>query len=140
MPLPRTRLLVADDNAEWCGIIERLLEHDHEVVGAVARGDHIMEAANRLCPNLITLDVSLPGESGLLVLPRLRKACPHAIIIIVSATSTAVYREEAFLRGADGYVEKGRAFSQLATAIASVRNRISSDPSSTPFTYPAPFE
>lgn len=120
MPLPR--LLVVDDNAVWCGMIARILETNHELVGTVGRGDEIMESAERLCPDVITLDVSLPGESGLNVLPRLRKACPRAIIIIVSATATPIYREEASLRGADGYVEKSRVHSDLLSTIASFRN------------------
>ena len=120
MPLPR--LLVVDDNAVWCETIARLLETNHELVGTVGRGDEIMESAERLCPDVITLDVSMPGESGLNVLPRLRKACPRAIIIIVSATATPIYREEASLRGADGYVEKRRVDSELLSTIASVRN------------------
>lgn len=120
MPLPR--LLVVDDNAVWCGTIASILEANHELVGTVGRGDQIMESAERLCPDVITLDVSLPGESGLNVLPRLRKACPRAIIIIVSATATPIYREEASLRGADGYVEKSRVSAELMSTIASVRN------------------
>ena len=122
MPVTRPRLLVVDDNATWRETISGILEADHELVGTVDRGDEIMESAERLCPDVITLDVSLPGMSGLNVLPRLRKACPRAIIVIVSATATPIYREEASLRGADGYVEKRRVFSDLLSTIASIRN------------------
>ena len=122
MPGARSRLLVVDDNAVWRRTITRILEADHELVGTVVRGDEIMESAERLCPDVITLDVSLPGESGLNVLPRLRKACPRAIIVIVSATATPLYRQEAFLRGADGYVEKSRVPSDLLSTVASIRN------------------
>ena len=122
MPVTRPRLLVVDDNPVWRETITRILEANHELVGTVVRGDDIMESAERLCPDVITLDVSLPGMSGLNVLPRLRKACPRAIIVIVSATATPIYREEASLRGADGYVEKRWVFSDLLSTIASVRN------------------
>ena len=80
-----------------------------------------MESSERLCPDVITLDVSLPGMSGLNVLSRLRKACPRAIIVIVRLLPP-IYREEASLRGADGYVEKRRVFSDLLSTIASIRN------------------
>ena len=73
MPVTRPRLLVVDDNATWRETISGILEADHELVGTVDRGDEIMESAERLCPDVITLDVSLPGMSGLNVLPRLRK-------------------------------------------------------------------
>jgi len=113
------RVLVAEDNAQWRSIIAGVLNAGH--VDYVERGDRILEAAEKLHPELITLDVSMPGQSGLNVLPRLRTLLPHAIIVIVSATATPLYREEAFARGANGYVEKTRVHSDLLRTIASAR-------------------
>jgi CheY-like chemotaxis protein len=116
------RLLVADDNAQWRDVIARLTEAHHELVGVVERGDQILEVAERLRPEVITLDVRMPGESGLNALPRLRRLLPKAIIIIVSATSPPFYKEEAFARGADGYINKSKLLSELLPMILSVRN------------------
>lgn len=122
----RSRLLVVDDNAEWRSIIAGILEPDHDLVGVVERGDQIIEAAGRLCPDVITLDVSMPGGSGLNALPLLRALCPQAIIIMVSVTSTPLYMQEAFARGANGYVDKGRVRSDLMKTVAAARDRKSS--------------
>lgn len=119
----RSRLLVADDDPEWRKIIASLLECHCDLVGIVERGDQVLEAAQRVFPDVITLDISMPGESGLHALPRLRATFPSAIIIIVSNTATEVYMEEAFVRGADGYVEKGRVRSHLVNAIASAQDQ-----------------
>ena len=116
------RLLVADDNAQWRDVIAHLTEADHELIGIVERGDQILEAAERLQPELITLDVRMPGGSGLNALPGLRKLLPKAIIIIVSATSPPFYKEEAFARGADGYINKSKVLSELLPMILSVCN------------------
>lgn len=116
----RSRLLVVDGNPVWRETIAHILETNHELVGTVVRGDEIMESSERLCPDVI-LDVSLPGMSGLNVLSRLRKACPRAIIAIVRLLPP-IYREEASLRGADGYVEKRRVFSDFLSTIASIWN------------------
>jgi two-component system response regulator DesR len=117
------RFLVADDNADWRTIIAGALESEHDLVAFVERGDQILEAAQGFRPDLITLDVVMPGKSGLNVLPRLRAMLPEAIIIVISTTATPIYKEEAFARGADDYIEKRSVLSNLAGAVASARER-----------------
>lgn len=122
------RLLVADDNAQWRSIIAEELAGEHELAGFVERGDQIIEAAERLRPELITLDVRMPGKSGLNALPALRRALPTAIIVIVATTSTAFYKEEALARGANGYIDKTRVLSDLLQTISSAAKRGRSQP------------
>lgn len=117
------QLLVAEDNAEWRHIIACILEPDCDLAAFVERGDQILEAAQNCGAELITLDVAMPGESGLNVLPRLREMLPKAIIVIVSSTTTPIYKEEAFARGADAYIEKGKVSSDLLATIQAVRAR-----------------
>lgn len=62
MLVTRPRVLVVDDNATWRETITRILEADHELVGTVVRGDEIMESAERLCPDVITLPVVTGNE------------------------------------------------------------------------------
>ena len=117
----RRRVLVADDHAVWRREIARVLQPECEVAGYAERGDAVLETAAGLQPDVVTLDVSLPGESGLNVLPALRAELPDAVIVIVSATATRLYREEAFRRGADAYIEKGRIVTDLLPAVVAGR-------------------
>ncbi|HEX6545617.1 MAG TPA: response regulator transcription factor, partial [Bryobacteraceae bacterium] len=93
-------LLIADDSAEWRVIIARILEQICSVVGFATRGDDVVRQATELQPHVITLDVSMPGISGLQLLPELRSAMPKAVIIIVTITSDQLYMDEARKRGA----------------------------------------
>lgn len=121
---PRLRFLVAEDNQEWQRIIVQILEIDYDLAGVVDRGDQIIDVAQKCLPDLITLDIAMPGQSGLHALPRLRSMLPHAIIVVISNTATPVYMEEAFARGADGYLEKGvRLLLSLPQTITSARQQ-----------------
>ena len=121
---PRLRFLVAEDNQEWQQIIVQILESDYDLVGVVERGDQIIDVAQNCLPDLITLDIAMPGQSGLQALPGLRLLLPHAIIVVISNTAAPVYMEEAFARGADGYLEKGaRLLLSLPQTITSVRQQ-----------------
>ena len=64
-------VLVADDSTECRAIITRLLMPDFEVIGYVERGDELAANAMRLHPDIVTLDVAMPGQSGLNALPAL---------------------------------------------------------------------
>lgn len=121
---PRLRFLVAEDNQEWQDIIVHILEIDYDLAGIVERGDQIVDTAQKCLPDLITLDIAMPGQSGLQALPRLRSMLPHAIIVVISNTISSVYMEEAFARGADGYLEKGvRLLLSLPQTITSARQQ-----------------
>ena len=122
---PRLRFLVAEDNLEWQKIIIQILEADHDLAGVVDRGDQIIDVAQNCLPDMITLDITMPGQSGLHALPRLRAMLPHAIIVVISNTATPVYMEEAFARGADGYLEKGFGLpTSLPQTITSARQQL----------------
>lgn len=121
---PRLRFLVAEDNQEWQDIIVHILEIDYDLAGIVERGDQIVDTAQKCLPDLITLDIAMPGQSGQQALPRLRSMLPHAIIVVISNTISSVYMEEAFARGADGYLEKGvRLLLSLPQTITSARQQ-----------------
>lgn len=121
-PEPRLRFLVAEDNEEWQKIIIQILEVDYDLAGVVDRGDQIIDVAQKCLPDVVTLDIAMPGQSGLQALPRLRSTLPNAIIVVISNTATPVYMEEAFARGADGYLKKGGGMlSSLTQTISSAR-------------------
>lgn len=123
-PEPRLRFLVAEDSEEWQKIIIQILEKDYDLAGVVDRGDQIIDVAQKCLPDVVTLDVAMPGQSGLQALPCLRSTLPNAIIVVISNTATPVYMEEAFARGADGYLEKGGGMlSSLTQTISSARHQ-----------------
>ena len=67
----RTTVLLADDHVMVReGLIGLLTDHDFEVVGAVGDGHLLIDIATRLRPDVIVTDISMPGLSGLEVLPR----------------------------------------------------------------------
>jgi len=109
--------MIADDSAAWRAIISRIVEPEYRIVGFATRGDEVVRQAAALQPDAITLDVSMPGVSGLQVLPKLRSALPNAVIVIVTVTSSQLYMDEARLRGADAYVVKRNALADLIPAI-----------------------
>jgi len=114
---------VADDHEDWRYIVTRTLQAEYDVIGYAERGDEVIATACALRPDVITLDVSMPGQSGMDVLPGLRAALPETIIVVLSSTVTRLYSEEAFERGADAYIAKDRVLSDLPLAIATARNR-----------------
>jgi DNA-binding NarL/FixJ family response regulator len=110
-------VLIADDSAAWRAIIARIVEPECRIVGFATRGDEVIRQAAALQPDVIALDVSMPGISGLQLLPKLRSAMPKAVIVIVTVTSDQIYLDEARIRGADGYVLKRNALADLIPAI-----------------------
>ena len=119
----RMTLLVVEDNAEWRAIIANGLQPICELVGFVERGDEILKAAEKFRPELVTLDIALPGGSGLNALPRLRALLPETIVVVISMSAAQIYKDEAFARGADAYIEKGSVLSSLVEAVSSARER-----------------
>ena len=111
------RVMLAEDHPLMREAIQRLLAAEYDLVGTVERGDELLAAAHRELPEAVVLDVSMPGLSGLQVLPSLRAQLPGMCLIVLTAHDNAFYRREAFQRGADGFVVKGRAFTDLLPAL-----------------------
>lgn len=101
------RTLVVDDDPDQRSLTQRLLARAGigPVVEAVDAEDALRRAADH-DPQLVMLDLGLPGRSGLDVLPELIEACPVASIVVVSNLPRRRYQDEAVRLGAVGYVEK----------------------------------
>ncbi|MCU1372773.1 MAG: response regulator receiver [Actinomycetia bacterium] len=103
------RVVVADDNDDVREIFTVALTRSgrFEVVASVRDGAAAVEAAARLAPDLVLLDLAMPGLGGLDALPQVREAAPDARVVVVSGFPSdrlgTVVRE----RGAVGYVQKG---------------------------------
>ena len=81
-------------------------EKDFEIVGEAVNGLETVELAGNLQPDVLLVDLNMPGINGLEVTSRLAKIYPQIRTIIVSMYSNEAYIDEAFRRGAKAYVPK----------------------------------
>ena len=117
-----TRILLADDHAVLRAGLRLLLENQPglEVVGEASSGLEALDLAIKLNPNLILLDLSMPGLGGLDALPALRKSVPKACILILTMHDDPHYLRQALKHGASGYVLKKAADQELLSAVRAV--------------------
>jgi two-component system response regulator DesR len=113
------RVLLAEDQSMVRGALSALLslEGDIEVVAEVARGDEILDAAERARPDVALLDIELPGGDGLSAAAVLRDRLPETRVIILTTFGRPGYLRRAMDAGAIGYVLKDAPVDALATAI-----------------------
>lgn len=116
------RVLVADDHAMVREGIRSVLEREtgFEVVGEATNGTEVVPLAEQLQPDVAVLDISMPGESGLVAAARLRMALPDVRVLILSMYDNCEYVLESVRAGAHGYLLKDGAAQELATAIRAV--------------------
>jgi DNA-binding NarL/FixJ family response regulator len=119
--MSRLKVLIIEDHREIREIIGTLIAPEYEIVGTLERAEEAAEAALRLEPDVVLLDISLPGVTGLDVLPSIRKTLPEAVIIMLTMHDTPGYRRTAFEKGADAYVLKSRTATELMPTIRTSR-------------------
>ncbi len=116
-----TRLLIADDDAAIRDMIRHYVERACEIVGEAENGLEAVNAAERLRPDIVLLDISMPVMGGFAAARQLKEKMPTVRIIFVSQHPDAAYIDEAFRVGASGYVLKRSALRDLTAAIEEVR-------------------
>lgn len=117
----RTTILVADDHAVVReGIVGLLTDHGFDVVGAVADGVALIEAATRLRPDIIITDLSMPQLSGLEALTHLTAKQPSSRVIVLTMHDDPDLATRAVKAGAAGFVLKDAASDELINAIEQV--------------------
>ena len=116
------RVLVVEDFEPFRQFIVSTLgkSRDLQVVGEASDGLEGVRKAEELKPDLILLDIGLPGLNGLDAARQIRKLSPESKIIFVSQESSPDIVQEALSLGALGYVIKARAGGELLTAVAAV--------------------
>ncbi len=118
--MPKLRILLADDHALVLEGFRRILEKQYELVGSVEDGRALLEAAKKLQPDIVILDVSMPLLNGIDAAAQLKKICPQAKIIVVTMHADTEYVRSAFEAGASAYVLKRSAVDELEQAIRAV--------------------
>ncbi|MDN5685668.1 MAG: response regulator [Brachybacterium sp.] len=118
----RTTVVVAEDQTMMRSALTGLLglEADLLVVGDVERGDHVVEAVTVHRPDVLILDIELPGRSGLDVIDEVLRASPGTAVIIVTTFGRAGYLRRAMDAGARGFLVKDDPVEDLAAAIRTV--------------------
>lgn len=116
------KILIADDHTIVRQGMRKLLEgySDIEIVGESQDGDETVEAAERLAPEIVIMDISMPGLSGLEATRQIRKKYPAVKILILTMHAEKEYIFQILQSGASGYLLKGSPVEELVTAIRAV--------------------
>ncbi len=117
----KPRVMLAEDDMEVRRRLCGLLEPGYEVVAELAEGKGVLAKAEELRPELILLDIGMPGMNGFAVARLLHESMPFIPVLFVTQHADPVYVAEAFRSGVAGYVLKRDAVSELNTALDRVR-------------------
>lgn len=118
----RLRILVADDHATVRQGLKLLIDSqsDMTVVGEAADGNRVLEQADALKPDIVVMDISMPGMNGLVATRMLKRVQPDAAIVALTRHEDDTYLEEVLRAGASGYVLKQSAPDEFLQAIRAV--------------------
>jgi two-component system NarL family response regulator len=116
------RTLIVDDNDGFRQRLKEFLasEPDIEVVGEAADGQEAILKARELKPDLVLMDVRMPGINGISATRQLKEEMPELIVIVLTIFDLEEYREAAMASGASGYVVKKSLVEELVPAIRRV--------------------
>lgn len=114
------RVLLADDHQLMRRLLRLALDGQPtlRIVGEAADGVQALELARTLVPDLVVLDLAMPGLTGLQVAVALRASIPECAILVFSAADAARAEAAALRSGADRYLEKTAGFQAAAQAAA----------------------
>jgi len=117
------RILLVDDHPLTRSALAGLLRHQgFEVVGEAADGEEAVAAAGALHPDLVLLDLSMPGLDGLSALPLLREAAPDCEVVVLTASGTEENLLGAIRGGAAGYLLKSEPPERIVEFLRGVAN------------------
>lgn len=116
----RVQVMIVDDNQTARTALRLIINHQpgYKVVGEAGDGDSALNKALALRPDLVCLDIGLPGSSGLEVLGMLRTLLPATAVVMVSANNDMPTVREAVLRGAAGFIVKPFNLAAVQAALA----------------------
>lgn len=114
-------VLIADDHPLTREALASLLQqHGFDVVGQACDGEEAIYEAARLQPELVLLDLTMPGMSGMAALPRIRDVSPESEVVVLTASGTEENLLEAIRGGAAGYLLKSEPPERIASFLRGV--------------------
>jgi len=117
------RILIVDDHPLTREALSSLLNaHGFDVVAEASDGAEAIESAAQLRPDLVLLDLSMPGMDGLEALPKLREAAPECEVVVLTASGTEANLLAAIRGGAAGYLLKNEPPERIASFLEGVAN------------------
>jgi DNA-binding NarL/FixJ family response regulator len=117
---PTVRLLLVDDNPAVRGLVVSLLPSAFEVVGTVCDGTELRGAIEQYRPDIVVLDVTLPGQSGFALASQVLAGGCRAKIVFLTVHNQANYVRTAFAMGGAAYVVKTRLALDIVPALQAV--------------------
>jgi len=116
VPAPLLRVVIADDASAMRALLRRMLEDSaaFDIVGEAADGEEAVRLAGALRPDLVLLDVAMPGTDGLTAIPGIRRQSPASRIVVLSAIEAGRVRDQVMASGADAFIEKRMLSDSLA--------------------------
>jgi DNA-binding NarL/FixJ family response regulator len=118
--MKKPRLLLADDHIILLEGLKALLAPEFEVVATASDGRAVLEAAEKHQPDVILLDISMPGLNGIEAARRLKQSNPGAKLIVLTMHADLSFVSAAFEAGVSGYVLKQSAATELVAALHDV--------------------
>lgn len=116
------RILIADDHRLLRAGLKSLMSADAnlEVVGEATNGEEAVQLVQNLCPDIVLMDISMPGMDGLEATRWLKKNMPRVRVLVLSMHEDGAIIQEFIRAGANGYIIKRAAESELIDAIYAV--------------------
>ena len=118
--MKRLKIVLADDHALALEDINSVLAPHYEIAGSVTDGRALVDAALRLKPDLIVVDITMPLLSGIEAARQIKKSLPGIKLLFVTMHSSSAYVTAAFEAGGMGYVLKSGLRSELLDAVQCV--------------------
>jgi DNA-binding NarL/FixJ family response regulator len=118
--MARPRVLLADDHTLLLGAFEKLIAAECDVVGQVSDGRTLVAAAEKLRPDIVVLDISMPLLNGIEAGRQIKEKVRETKLVFLTMNEDADLAAAAFQLGASGYLLKRSASSELLTAIREV--------------------
>jgi DNA-binding NarL/FixJ family response regulator len=116
--MSKVKVLVADDHeVVRSGLASLLKDSEVDIVGEAANGDDAVAKAIKLQPDVVLLDIRMPGTDGLTALERIRVEAPDSRVVMLSTYDNPTYVARSVALGASDYVLKGSSRKELIAAI-----------------------
>jgi len=117
-PNDGVRVLVVDDDEHFrAGLAELLTAHGLDVVATAGNARDAVDVSRMLRPDVVLMDVEMPGRNGIEATPGVLAACPEARVVMLTVSGDGTDVLEALLAGATGYLVKGTAPAALVAGI-----------------------